>query len=62
MTGIAHQEGTTGTVSRRAPLTADSGVRFAQGSHTVASCLVAAERVRRNKKAHPECLKFVQGK
>jgi hypothetical protein len=26
------------------------------------SCLVAAERVRRNKKAHPECLKFVQGK
>ena len=26
------------------------------------SCLVAAERVRRNKKAHPECLKFVHGK
>ena len=26
------------------------------------SCLVAAERLRRNKKAHVECLKFVQGK
>ncbi len=26
------------------------------------SCLVAAERLRRNKKLHVECLKFVQGK
>jgi hypothetical protein len=26
------------------------------------SCLVAAERLRRNKKVHAECLKFVQGK
>jgi hypothetical protein len=26
------------------------------------SCLVAAERLRRNKKTHVECLKFVQGK
>jgi hypothetical protein len=26
------------------------------------SCLVAAERLRRNKKVHVECLKFVQGK
>ena len=26
------------------------------------SCLVAAERVRRNKKVHVECLKFVQGR
>ena len=26
------------------------------------SCLVAAERVRRNKKVHAECLKVVQGR
>jgi hypothetical protein len=26
------------------------------------SCLVAAERVKHNKKVHAECLKFVQGK
>ena len=26
------------------------------------SCLVAAERVKHNKKVHAECLKFVQGR
>jgi hypothetical protein len=35
---------------------------IAVGYPNQGSCLVAAERVRRNKKAHPECLKFVQGK
>ena len=35
---------------------------FAVGYPDQGSCLVAAERLRRNKKAHVECLKFVQGK
>ena len=35
---------------------------FAVGYPDQGSCLVAAERLRRNKKAHGECLKFVQGK
>ena len=35
---------------------------FAVGYPDQGSCLVAAERLRRNKKAHIECLKFVQGK
>jgi hypothetical protein len=35
---------------------------FAVGYPDQGSCLVAAERLRRNKKSHGECLKFVQGK
>ena len=35
---------------------------FAVGYPDQGSCLVAAERLRRSKKAHVECLKFVQGK
>ena len=35
---------------------------FAVGYPNQRSCLVAAERLRRNKRAHDECLKFVQGK
>jgi hypothetical protein len=35
---------------------------FAVGYPDQGSCLVAAERLRSNKKAHVECLKFVQGK
>jgi hypothetical protein len=35
---------------------------FAVGYPDQGSCLVAAERLRRNKKTHVECLKFVQGK
>jgi hypothetical protein len=35
---------------------------FAVGYPDQGSCLIAAERLRRNKKAHGECLKFVQGK
>ena len=35
---------------------------FAVGYPDQGSCLVAAERLRRNKKARVECLKFVQGK
>ena len=35
---------------------------FAVGYPDQGSCLVAAERLRRNKKTHGECLKFVQGK
>jgi hypothetical protein len=35
---------------------------LAVGSPDEGSCLVAAERLRRNKKAHVECLKLVQGK
>ena len=35
---------------------------FAVGYPDQGSCLVAAEGLRRNKKARVECLKFVQGK
>jgi len=35
---------------------------FAVGYPDQGSCLVAPERLRRNKKVHVECLKFVQGK
>ena len=35
---------------------------FAVGYPDQGSCLVAGERLRRNKKSHGECLKFVQGK
>jgi hypothetical protein len=35
---------------------------FAVGYPDQGSCFVAAERLRRNKKSHGECLKFVQGK
>jgi hypothetical protein len=35
---------------------------YAVGYPDQGSCLVAAERLRRNKKFHVECLKFVQGR
>ena len=35
---------------------------YAVGYPDQGACLVAAERLRRNKKTHGECLKFVQGK
>jgi hypothetical protein len=35
---------------------------YAVGYPDQGACLVAAERLRRNKKFHVECLKFVQGR
>jgi hypothetical protein len=35
---------------------------YAVGYPDQGSCLVAAERLRRDKKFHVECLKFVQGR